>query len=476
MLKMILLLIAFFILSASPVFAVSDPRLTPNNKFGINILSPESEIKDAATLVNSKGDWGYVVITITKSQEDIREVQDILNQTNQNHLIPIIRLATQFDSKNGYWQSAKDEDAKSWADFLSKLYFPTKNRYIEVYNEVNSAAEWGGKVDPTDYAKQLSNTIDALKAKSDNFFILNAPLDLSLPNSKTSEDAASFFADMNSTIPGIFDKLDGWASHSYPNPNFTSSPYESGKTGIDGFSWELSQISQYSSKGLPVFITETGWKRAEPGKTGLTEDLMSQYYQQAFADIWNDNRVVAVAPFVLSYPQPLFNQFSFRVDGSDLPKTYYRYFFTIADLPKVKGEPKRENAISSLKINKEDYLIENIGSIINFEFNNVGNYVWNSKKDLSIKILGANILVSKTSWNSQYIYPGQQANASISIKSIIQGVIPLEILILDNGQVLGKKEITIHSETILSLFTIRIKSASAVFKTGLASVRKRNFK
>ncbi len=472
MLKKILFLIILLILSVRPAFAVSDPRLFPNNKFGINILSPQAEMEDAATLVNHKGDWGYIVLTLTRSQRDTGEIQNILNLANQNHLIPIIRLATQFDSKKGYWQAATDEDAKQWADFLSKLYFPTKNKFVQAYNEVNSASEWGGKVDGADYAKQLSNTIDALKAKDNDFFILNAPLDLSIPNSKNSEDAASFFADMNFAVPGIFERIDGLASHSYPNPNFSGSPSDLGKTGISGFSWELSQISKYSSKGLPVFITETGWKRAVPGKSGLTEDQIAQYYVQAFSGVWNDSRIVAVAPFLLSYPEPLFNQFAFMEDGSSIIKRYYKYFSAVSDLPKIKGEPLRQDILSNLKINKADYLIRNIGSNLDLEFKNSGNYIWNTNSQLRVDVFGPDIIVGKTSWDSQTVYPGQNVNAGISVKSIVAGTIPLLWIYKNGSQILVKTETTVRSETAISFIQIKVKSASAALKDVLKNIPK----
>ncbi len=461
MLKFFLSFLVLFIFSSNSVFAVSDPRSVPNNKVGINILSPEAEVEDAGTLVNTNGDWGYVVVTIAKNERDLSRWQNFLNQTNKYHLIPIIRLATEFDAQNGYWKQPGETDAQDWADFLSKLYFPTKNRYIQIYNEVNRDSEWGGSVNPSSYAKELDKTINALKSKSSDFFVLNAPLDLALQNSKTSIEASEFFRAMDtSTSSGIFKKLDGWASHSYPNPNFSASPDKLGRTGINGYDWELSEIAQFTQgKNLPVFITETGWKRGEGVKQGLSEEVISDYYKEAFANIWNDERVAAVAPFLLGYPESLFNQFAFKITGVE-NRDYYKYFFTIRDLPKVQGQPEREDALSDIKIFAPNYLVKNIGNYITVNFKNTGNYMWDCQRDLTINILGEDTKGYQVFWTKEEIYPGEEAQAIIRIESGFTDIKPNTIQIIKDSRILGKEVVYLRSET--TLFTMLVDKLRAL--------------
>src|SRR3989338_1043328 len=448
-------LFLFLYAFVNPVLAVSDPRSVPNNIVGINSLSPESEIADVASLVNNGGDWGYVVIVIRKDERDLKRWQSFLDQARKQHLIPVIRLATMIDKK-GFWEHPGENDVQEWADFLSKLYFPTKNRYVQVYNEVNVSGEWGGEVNAADYARELDKTIDAFKEKSGDFFILNAPLDLSLTTSKTSLETSEFFQKMEDAVPGIFKKLDGWASHSYPNPDFSAPPSESGKTSIEGFIWELDQIDTYiAGKDLPVFITETGWKR---DKNGLTEDEIANYYKEAFANAWNDERIVAVTPFVLNYPEPLFDQFSFKNSTENSAHTYYEHFFAIRDLPKVKGEPRRENLISELKINRPSVVLKDFENVIRFRFKNEGNYVWDTKKDLAIKVISANLSVRKPSWSKEEVYPGQEVTATLKIQGIDRGTVPLRLQIVHGGQILAESKSELTVDTPFSLFIKRIKA------------------
>ena len=457
--KFILLTLLAWQIFTWPAFGAVDPRSKPNNKVGIGILSPEAEIKEASSLVNWGGDWGWVVVVIKKSERDVERWQKVFWLLSENHLIPIVRLATGFDLQ-GYWQRPTDEDADAWADFLSKLYWPTKNRYVQVYNEVNLAKEWGGNVDAANYAIELNKTIEDLKVKSDDFFILNAPLDLAAETSQNSLSAAVFYQTMESAVPGIFRKLDGWASHSYPNPSFVAHPLKLGRLGIAGFRWELAQIAPYlDGKNLPVFITETGWMRKTENNEGLDEETIANYYKVAFEQVWNDGRVVAVCPFIFNYPEVLYFAFSFKKNDQNVgtDRAYYSYYFALRDLPKVKGEPEMENLVSNMEIKIPSILIKNRPRKIKVSFKNIGNYIWDTKENLKVEIKAANIEAGQISWNKSEIYPREEAIATFKVKTNLEGSLPLAVAISYDNQKLAEEEIVVGSTTYLSLILRSIK-------------------
>lgn len=461
MLRKIFISIILLLVNTQNTFAITNPQDTPVNKIGVNILSPDSEIEEAAKLVNNNGDWGWVVVVIKKSERNVDRWQSFLNLAAKNHVIPIFRIATDFD-KNGSWQKPTDEDANSWADFLSKLYWPTKNRYIQIYNEVNRSSEWGGNVDAADYAKELEKTISALKAKRDDFFILNAPLDLALETSATSLNSAVFFQTMESASPGIFKKLDGWASHSYPNPDFAASPLKSGKTGIDGYKWELNQISKYlDGKKLPVFITETGWKRKTDLSSGLDEKIIAEYFKTAFENVWNDNQVISVSPFVFNYPESLFNAFAFK--STDTEKEFHDYYYSIKDLEKTKGEPKREDTANILDDTKPQEIAYNRpGNKLTFAIKNTGNFIWNTQNGLTMNPRSDSLDFTNLSWNKDEIFPGDTAVASVETTTEKEGQLALTIEFSNNEKVLGEKKFTVQSESYFSIF---VKTFLIVFNS-----------
>lgn len=310
--------------------ATYDPRILPNNKVGIHILS-ESELHDAANLVNSNGGrWGYVTFVIREDERDTARWTRAFKEATALHLIPIVRIAT--GTENGVWKAPKTSDAMAWSTFLSALPWPTQNRYVILFNEPNHPAEWGGAVNPQEYAHIARAYWEQLKRASADFFVLPAGFDAAAPNGKGMMAIETYFAKMYEADPLVFSLFDGWTSHSYPNPAFSGSVDDQGKTSIRGYQWEIAHLARYDIyPNLPIFITETGWSHKN-----LKEQTIAQNYKKAFETAWNDNNIVAVTPFVLSYTQKPFQVFSWKESEGRFREAYH----TVQSLTKTAGEPK----------------------------------------------------------------------------------------------------------------------------------------
>ena len=325
----VLLFIALFVPSQS--FAVENPLAVPNNKIGIHILFP-SELQNAAKLINSSGgDWGYVTIPIQSGDMDLKKWQTFMDDARKLHIIPLIRLATSGDYFNtSSWSKPNEADVLDFANFLNSLSWPTKNRYIIVYNEVNRGDEWGGTPDPAAYANILSYAVTAFKSKSPDFFIISAGMDNAAANTPFSLNEYTYFQAMNQAVPGIFNQVDGFASHSYPNPAFSQPPNVHTGESITSFAYEKSFINQFTSKNLPVFITETGWS-----SDALSNTTIASYFQTALTSVWNDANIVAITPFLLDAGSGAFTQFSF-LNTAGNPSAAYT---AILQYPKIAGHP-----------------------------------------------------------------------------------------------------------------------------------------
>lgn len=396
----------FLHLTPSPALAV-DPLQTPNNKFGIHIISSSTEeLNEARDLVNSEGGkWGYVTFLIESNQRDTSRWQAFFNELRRRHLIPIVRIATK--PEGGNWARPYEGEETAWADFLDNLVWPGKNRYVIIYNEPNHANEWAGTVDPKSYAEVLSKTVDALKKKNPDFFVINAGLDGSAPNKMPAYmDSKAFMEEMQKAVPGIFDKLDGWSSHSYPNPAFQGSPDGTGKISVRGFEWELEQLKRMGvTKKLPVFITETGWKHSE-GKSSdrslMSPDKAAENYKRAFEGAWKSDQVVAVTPFLLNYQDPPFDHFSFKkITKNSSAAEFYPMYDALKSLPKVRGVPVQdfkarlqkggisiENFTNSLNATDEAHLDTTLVSGQVYEMfltvKNTGHSIWNDEYPVSL--------------------------------------------------------------------------------------------
>ena len=182
--------VAFFFGGVPTAKAIVDPLTPDNNPFGIHILD-ESDLEDAAKLVNSSGgNWGYVTLVIRADERDSKRWQSAFNKMRELHLIPIVRIATKMSEDS--WEKPNLDELDGWVSFLSELNWVTQNRYIIIGNEPNHAKEWGGEVKPDEYAKYLETFSKKLKEGSKDFFILPAGFDASAPNGK--ETMSDFFS------------------------------------------------------------------------------------------------------------------------------------------------------------------------------------------------------------------------------------------------------------------------------------------
>ena len=328
----LLLAIIFFLISPTPALAIYDPFSVTNNRVGVHVLSPD-ELESAARLVNNdnQGAWGYVTVPIQASDRDREKWTKFMTKATELKIIPIIRVATIVDDV--HWLKPNDNDLIDFANFLNDLPWPTQNRYVVIFNEVNRADEFGGSVSPEAYADILTNAIDIFKRRSERFFILPSALDNAAPNGGQFMRWDSYLTRMHARQPEIFNQIDGWNSHAYGNPGFSASPALSGATKADSFKSDLIFLRRFTQKKLPVFITEAGWSRQR-----LDDRTIAIFYNHAFYNAWADKAVVAVTPFLLFAGTEPFIQFSLLTKESR-PTLAYQAIQTFVGT----GQPRLED-------------------------------------------------------------------------------------------------------------------------------------
>ncbi|MBI2641225.1 hypothetical protein HYW87_01350, partial [Candidatus Roizmanbacteria bacterium] len=379
-------LITLFILSSSIFFTRSvyaDDFKNANNKFGIHLAQPHLEdLQKAKELVNSNGgDWGYVTLVIQENDRNKDKWQDVFNRLRKLHLIPIIRIATKPEGSN--WKRPTKEDASSWAEFLNSLNWVIKHRYVVLFNEPNHASEWGGAVDPQNYATVAVEFAKKLTEKNSDFFVMLAGLDASAPQALPNyQDEYTFLtAVLNKiTIQQYNNLFSGLASHSYPNPAFAGSPYGEGRGTVRTYLWELQVLSASGVKTLPVFITETGWDRAK-----IDEDSVAENFIESYRTIWlPDEKVVAVTPFVFDYQGDPFLNFSWKkFQDSD----FYQQYYTVQSLAKTRGEPEQiEKGTIQFDLPKE--LVAHSNYHFQVGVRNNGQAVWDKDFGYQLSIVG----------------------------------------------------------------------------------------
>ena len=279
---------------------------------GIDILNPAEAqaanalLKPANSPENSADDWHFVTIPLSLndlSKKD--EWQQFFDYAKVNHMIPVVRLATRFE--DGAWKVPTKKDVVDLFAFLGALNWPTDERYVIAFNEVNHATEWGNHIDPAEYTQTLQFVSDWAKTeKQPNYKVLPAAMDLAAPTGRETREAFSYLEQMLATNPDIFKSIDYWNSHSYPNPAFSSSPTMTAKNSVRGFVHELAFIKKKTDLDLKTFITETGWS-----ENSATRNRLAGYYDYMVDKVWSDPRIMAVTPFVLQGDPGPFSTFTF---------------------------------------------------------------------------------------------------------------------------------------------------------------------
>lgn len=297
----VILSLLVFLWCGAPAQAVTGEVL------GIHILNP-GEISLAADFLkqndSQKDVWQYVTVPFTVADlQKPDEWQTAFDIAREKKIIPIVRLTSEF--KNGAWTVPTRKQIMDQLQFLSVRTWPTEDRHIIFFNEPNHAKEWGGKLDPEEYADVLEFGARGARATNPHFKVLPAGLDLAAPNGSVTMDSTTYLNRMLAHKPEVFSHIDYWNSHSYPNPAFSSSPQKTGKNSLRGFQVELAYLKEKTGKDFQVFITETGW-----AENNATRRWLSSYYQYASQHIWSDERVIAVTPFVLRGAPGPFAEFS----------------------------------------------------------------------------------------------------------------------------------------------------------------------
>ncbi|MDD3679633.1 MAG: hypothetical protein PHX72_02160 [Candidatus Shapirobacteria bacterium] len=387
------------------------------NKFGIHILDA-GEVDQAAQLVNSAGgDWGWITIVLRTNDLNQKKWQEFFNNCRRKHLIPLVRLATEIEDEA--WKKPTRDDIDQLADFLANINWPVKDQYIVVFNETNHAKEWGNDINPIEYAQILDYAIEKFQDKDDNFKILNGGFDLAANNSAETMDVYRYWQIMNQAVPGIFNRLDGWSSHPYPNPGFIGKPTDQGRKSILGYRWEIATLKAdfNVNKNLPVFISETGWPHGQTANNQirngyfLAPDKVAEYTKEAFYLWLADNQVKAITPFVLNYHSFPLDVFSWLDrDGQDYPHCQ-----AIREMKKTAWWPEQINEWQVEIINLPKFLPINSSYQGKITLKNTGQSIW-GEKPLAFK--SASILVEDIVLPSGVVIePGQSHQFVFNIKT-----------------------------------------------------------
>lgn len=390
-----------------PLTMAYEPRSVNNNLFGIGIIN-HSDLEDVRNLVNvNGGDWGYVKVVITEKQRNKELWQKFMDDCRKYRLIPIVRIASEFKESN--WEIPNIDNIDSWINFFNSLNWVVENKYIIIGNEPNHAKEWGGTIDPAGYAIYLKTFAERLHNVNSGYFVINAGFDQDAPNSKNTMDEKKYIEQMIKKVPNVFDSIDGFASHSYPNPGFSGSKNGSGRRSIRGYIWELDYLRFLGvNKDFPIFITETGWLRNKHN----TPEKIADNFVYAYENVWKkDRRVVAVTPFILNYQNEPFYEFSWKKQDG----TYFTVYDKIREVKKEKGEPIQKISGEIIFTFLNPLMVKNSRQNGYVILKNTGQAIWEQSQSTIKNDIKSEIIVSDLRFEN--IMPFNRGLVTFSLKA-----------------------------------------------------------
>jgi len=322
---------------AAPDAGSADASATlgpPRNPFGIGLVGPGNAAQwDRAAELSGFG--GHVKPIFAGVERGMTappaEWVDAVAQIYARDLVPVIRLGPPWGNRNLRDQSDDAEHmqygalASAYAAVVAGL--PRRDDWpliIEVHNEPDLCYEWvcaagtapsnpdapAGWMHYSDiaaeYAAFLRDVTGAIHAIGDpRIRVINGGMapggaracecggDGFTPGITSRE----FLLAMEAAVPGVFDELDGFASHPYPAEGegwgfFVA--YENAGPGLHYWETELAALDL----AKPVYITETGWTTGA-GAQGSREQIAA-WTVSSYANDWFDEpRIAGVMPFIL---------------------------------------------------------------------------------------------------------------------------------------------------------------------------------
>lgn len=305
------------------------------NRFGIGLVGPGdvSQLELTADLAGPGGHIKMIFPDVVPSMSGPRaEWVSVVREAYARDLIPVVRFGPPWGDRRVRNQSDAGSDGLRYTALAASYVaivrgLPLRDGwpfYVEVHNEPNLCYEWqcdrgrfpSDRIDSAriaeEYASMLRDVADALHAIGEpRVRVVNGGL---APGgvrwcecNGTSEGAweagntsRDFLAQMAAAVPGVFDRIDAFASHSYPAEGegwgfFV--PYDRAGPGLRYFETELATIGRGD---LDVLMTETGWPTAHGGVTYASRDQVATWTRRAYEGVWLTHpRVRAIMPFIL---------------------------------------------------------------------------------------------------------------------------------------------------------------------------------
>jgi hypothetical protein len=201
-------------------------------------------------------------------------------------IIARIDLAPAWARPFGSDHTAPPEDFAEFADFIAEFvrHYQGRVQFLQIWNEPNLAAEWGGTIDPQAYAELLKVAATAAREVDPNVVILSAPLAMTTENSERAMDDLSYWQALYAADAAPY--FDIMSANAYG----LDQPYDA-EPAVERLNIRrielLRELAVANGDALkPIWLNEYGWNAAPatfPPETLIwsrtSEELQAQWTQ-----------------------------------------------------------------------------------------------------------------------------------------------------------------------------------------------------
>ena len=219
-------------------------------------------------------------------QQDAWAKYDAIVDSAERHglrVIARIDLAPQWARPAGSTHTAPPSNYDDFAGFIADFVTRYQGRvqFIQVWNEPNLAAEWGGSIDPDGYAELLRVAAAAARRVDPNVVILSAPLAMTTENSERAMDDLSYWRALYDA--GASSSFDIMSANAYG----LSQPYDANP---DPETLNVRRVEllrdiavEHGDGHKPIWLNEYGWN-ASPEDFPAAELIWSRVNENQQAE------------------------------------------------------------------------------------------------------------------------------------------------------------------------------------------------
>lgn len=187
-----------------------------------------------------------------------------LAERNGLRVIARIDLAPDWARPFGSSATAPPENYADYADFIAEFvrHYQGRVQFIQVWNEPNLAAEWGGAIDPEGYARLLRAAAEAAWSIDPNVVILSAPMAMTTENSERAMDDLSYWQALYDA--GVAPYFDIMSANAYGLDQPYDAAPDPGALNIRRIELLRELAIANGDGGKPIWLNEYGWNASPP--------------------------------------------------------------------------------------------------------------------------------------------------------------------------------------------------------------------